>query len=789
MQAIEQLLQQAVTHHRAGDLAAAEECCRRVLQLDPRHAKANHNLGALCAQQGRIAEALPFFIAALEADPAHGQYWLSYIDALRQAGRLDEARQVLTLAREGGLQGEDVDALAHTLDDGAAAASRPYDERQLEADAGELIDLFNQGRYGEAEALAHRMVAQSPGYGPGWKMLGVLLDGRGASEQALHPMQQAVALLPQDAEAHNNLGIVLQRLNRLDEAEASYRLALQFNPDFAQAHNNLGSALQAQGRMEEAEAAYRQALQLAPGYARACNNLGSLLMLDTKRLDEAAANCLQALEIEPANAEALYNLGMVFHLQERLDEAEAAFRYLLRLYPAHADGQYRLGNVLFSAGRKAEAESCYRAAVQLKPDHVDALNNLAVVLESRKQLSEAEACCRKALQVKPDSADGYNCLGVVLHGLGRPDEAEASYRRALELKPDLASAWVNLATVLQSRGHLREAEACGLRALQLRPDHAAAQVNLGYLYCELDDLERADAAFRKARELDPTGYGLDATVYLAVLSLLAGNHARCRELLDASRIAQLNEDRHNHVRGYWVYLDRLLSQLPQPGTKADARTIYVVGESHALSAHRLEVRYRKQAVRCMSEWILGCKQWHLGNGSNNKYKQKFDAVMARLPRRSTILLAIGEIDCRHDEGIIRAWKKFPEKDLSEVARATVDAYIDYIAGAARRHGHHFIVGGVPAPNVELDTLPPETAQQLVFLIRRFNAFLKDRALSAGMEFLDVYALTDRGDGVADGRWHIDAYHLKPLAIAEAMEKYCFATESGNSSASVKMRTA
>ena len=95
MQAIERLLQQAVTYHRAGDLAAAEECCRRVLQVDPRHPKANHNLGALCVQQGRIADALPFLIAALEADPAHGQYWLSYVDALRQAGRLDEARAEL----------------------------------------------------------------------------------------------------------------------------------------------------------------------------------------------------------------------------------------------------------------------------------------------------------------------------------------------------------------------------------------------------------------------------------------------------------------------------------------------------------------------------------------------------------------------------------------------------------------------------------------------------------------------------------------------------------------------
>lgn len=49
------------------------------------------------------AAGLPHFLAALESDPAQGQYWLSYIDALIRAGHLDDARQVLALARQQGL--------------------------------------------------------------------------------------------------------------------------------------------------------------------------------------------------------------------------------------------------------------------------------------------------------------------------------------------------------------------------------------------------------------------------------------------------------------------------------------------------------------------------------------------------------------------------------------------------------------------------------------------------------------------------------------------------------------
>jgi predicted O-linked N-acetylglucosamine transferase (SPINDLY family) len=61
----------------------------------------------------------------------------------------------------------------------------------------------------------------------------------GQNADALTPMQNAVALSPGNAEAHNNLGAVLNDLGRLDEAEASYRRALEIKPDFALAYSNL----------------------------------------------------------------------------------------------------------------------------------------------------------------------------------------------------------------------------------------------------------------------------------------------------------------------------------------------------------------------------------------------------------------------------------------------------------------------------------------------------------------------------------------------------------------------
>jgi hypothetical protein len=44
-------------------------------------------------------------------------------------------------------------------------------------------------------------------------------------------------------------------------------------------------------------------------------------------------------------------------------------------------------------------------------------------------------------------------------------------------------------------------------------------------------------------------------------------------------------------------------------------------------------------------------------------------------------------------------------------------------------------------------------------------------LAAGLDFLDVYALTDRGDGIANGEWHIDYYHLQPHAMVQAFDRH------------------
>lgn len=461
----------------------------------------------------------------------------------------------------------------------------------------------------------------------------------------------------------------------------------------------------------------------------------------------------------------------------RYNEAEKLALMLTERFPSHGFGWTVLGAVFKQTGRSTDALMPMQKAVTLVPKDADANYNLGVAYQDLGRLAEAEASYRRVLQLKPEYAKAHSHLGNVLRSTGRLDEAEDSYRRALVIMPESSTTHYNLGVTLADMSRLHEAEASYRRALQIKPDLAEALFNLGQTLYYLDDLSHSIEVFQKTFECDPFNRGVDAAIYLATLCYLDGDIEQCQNHLLASKpILEKADIKHKSTRIYWRYLDKLRSRYRQLDRKdyqtQGKRTLHVIGESHSLTAHGVVVRYHDQEMQCAVEWIEGCKQWHLGNNKPNKYKHKFEAVMARLPPRSTILLTIGEIDCRHDEGIIKAWKKYPDKSLAEVIRSTVEGYINYVAAIGERYGHRIIMGGVSAPNISFDTLTAAEAAQFVNLITVFNSTLMEFALAAGMDFLDVYSLTDRGDGIASGQLHIDNYHLLPCAVTEAFAKHC-----------------
>ena len=204
--------------------------------------------------------------------------------------------------------------------------------------------------------------------------------------------------------------------------------------------------------------------------------------------------------------------------------------------------------------------------------------------------------------------------------------------------------------------------------------------------------------------------------------------------------------------------------------KKNDKNIYVIGESHSLASHHLCIQNSGANFFCSAKLIKGCKQWHLGNAFRNQYKHQFETYFFSLPKHSYVLLAIGEIDCRLDTGIIPHKRKFPEKQIKEIISNTIENYLNYIVNNNSDYQHIITIQGVPCPNLDVRNHSEKDIRQLGEVIKIFNYELKMQSKEKGFGFLDTHQLTNKGDGLSNGSWHIDDYHLSPEGMQEAWRR-------------------
>jgi tetratricopeptide (TPR) repeat protein len=445
MPTIPEVVQMAWQQFRGGQLRAAEQNCRAVLQVNAQQPSAYYLLATIAMHEARYPLA---------------------IECLRRAA-----------------------ALVPT-------------QAQLHADLG--VAYYLAGDHAQAETACREALRLKPDYPEAHNNLGNVLRALGRHREAGPCFREALRLKPDYPEAHNNLGtLYLDDLASPVDAETHYREALRLWPDFPDAHNNLGNALRALDRSAGAEPCFREALRLRPQFFEAQNNLGAAL-LDLHRPAEAEACCRAALGLRPTFPEAHATLGQALAELGRYAEAEASLRTALRLKPDFAEAHNGLGNVLIKLEKHEEAEACFRAALHFTPKLAQAQNNLGLVLYKLGRYAEAETCYREALRLKPNLAKAHAHLGI-LHGeLGRTQEAEACFREALTHDPKHGGAHAHLGLLL--RGDLPDVDFAALReaAERVEPDddsRIALQFGLGQVLDGRKDYPGAIACFQRGHAI------------------------------------------------------------------------------------------------------------------------------------------------------------------------------------------------------------------------------------------------------------------------------------------------
>ena len=168
---IPELLDQAVTLHRAGRLAEATRRYQEILRREPQHFDALHLLGVARLQGGDGAGALSLLEIAVRQRPDNADAWVNLGNALRESAQSDRA---------------------------LAAFDR----------ALALHPRLAQAHYNRALTLQYR----------------------GATAAALDSYDRALALEPHFLDAHYNRGAALQTLRRPAEAADAFAHVLSLAP-------------------------------------------------------------------------------------------------------------------------------------------------------------------------------------------------------------------------------------------------------------------------------------------------------------------------------------------------------------------------------------------------------------------------------------------------------------------------------------------------------------------------------------------------------------------------------
>lgn len=143
-------------------------------------------------------------------------------------------------------------------------------------------------------------------------------------EEALHFYGQAIAYLPDQPDAFNNMAVALRRLQKFDAALACYQRALTLRPDHGGTYSNMGNVLNDLDRIDEAIKAHTHAVELDSNSLLYLYNKG-LVMRDATRPDEAIELFNQVLSKDENYGDCRWDRALTYLMKGDLKEGFAQY--------------------------------------------------------------------------------------------------------------------------------------------------------------------------------------------------------------------------------------------------------------------------------------------------------------------------------------------------------------------------------------------------------------------------------------------------------------------------------
>jgi tetratricopeptide (TPR) repeat protein len=324
-------MQKAHSYLDAKQPALAIPEFQAAVAIDPENVDAQANLGVLLFFQGKAADSIPHFRAALERQPGLTKIQgllgmaesrtLDFADARKDMEAAFPSVQDLHFQVQLGLelvglyaQGGDLDKAATLL--GQLKKAAPDNAEVLYAAYRTYSDLAGESMLALSlaapdSAQMHQLLAHED-------------TRQGNTDAAIAQYRKAIAIDPHLPGVHFELAELLrssadEKVKK--EAEQEYHAALLENSQDQKAIFRLAEIDAQKGNTEQAYKGYSKAVELQPADADAKLGLAKTLIA-MNQTDKALALLEDTVKMEPTNATAHYRLATLYRQMGRVDDAK-----------------------------------------------------------------------------------------------------------------------------------------------------------------------------------------------------------------------------------------------------------------------------------------------------------------------------------------------------------------------------------------------------------------------------------------------------------------------------------
>ncbi len=260
-------LTKAIEYHKIGNKDEANRYYLSILNVDPTHADANHNLGLLHLNNGNFNMAYEHLKVALENNLEIPQFWLSFIDILIKLNLISDAKLFFEQAKEKGYTELSIGFKALEEKLYVDTECRKYNliPNKINEPSKDQLDLifklFKQNEFETIIGIVDQLLEEFPKSATLHHALGATNTKLKKFKKAIKNFLNALKFNSNDSIIHIDIANAYKEIDQKKDALKHFKKAIKINPKCHFANSNIADFYKYIGKLDLAKNHYKKAIK------------------------------------------------------------------------------------------------------------------------------------------------------------------------------------------------------------------------------------------------------------------------------------------------------------------------------------------------------------------------------------------------------------------------------------------------------------------------------------------------------------------------------------------------